>query len=92
MTWGTCRTSADAIEAATGQLLTLTISGRAGQAFALQLLDNAGRLLHTQSLHPSGDEQSFPLALPAALPVGTYHLRTLGDGSAPLHFRLLIMN
>jgi hypothetical protein len=71
--------------------VTLLLTGRAGQALTLQLLDNAGRLHHTQALRPLTDAEQLPLTLPATLPAGTYMLRVTGAGSQPLHTRLVLV-
>ncbi|WBO86810.1 hypothetical protein [Hymenobacter yonginensis] len=71
--------------------VTLLLTGRAGQVLTLQLLDNAGRLHHTQALRPLTDAEQFPLTLPATLPAGTYVLRVTGAGSQPLHTRLVLV-
>ncbi|WP_148103394.1 hypothetical protein [Hymenobacter rigui] len=73
-----------------GQPLTLTVSGRAGQRLTLQVLDNAGRLQHTQAIQPPTEAASLPLQLPANLPAGTYILRVTGAGTVPLHTRLVL--
>lgn len=76
--------------AAPAQPLTLTLTGRAGQAGTLQLLDAVGRVQYTQALRPLTAAEQLPLTLPATLPAGTYLLRVVAPGRAPLHTRLVL--
>jgi hypothetical protein len=74
-----------------GQPLTLTLTGCAGQARTLQLLDLNGRLLLSRPLTPATATEQLPLTLPATLPAGTYLLRATAPGQPPLHTRLVLV-
>ncbi|MBX0293148.1 fibronectin type III domain-containing protein [Hymenobacter sp. HSC-4F20] len=76
--------------AVAGQPVQLTLTGRAGQAVEVQVLDEVGRVQYRQPLRPAAQQEQVPLALPPTLPAGTYLLRVSGGGSPPLHTRLVL--
>jgi len=77
--------------AGSGQPLTLTLSGCAGQARTLQIFDLNGRLLLSRPLTPATAVEQVPLTLPATLPAGTYLLRATASSQPPLHTRLVLV-
>jgi hypothetical protein len=69
--------------------LQVTVQGCQNQALTLQLLDDLGRVVVTQPVHPTSARQEMTVPLPARQEAGVYVLQVIG-GAHPLRTRVLL--